>query len=153
MDRAILEALTHNARISNAALAKHVGLTPGPCLRRVQKLEADGVILGYTAQISPEAMGRSFEVGVSIELNQLDHNSVPEFEQTVEAFDEVRELYRLFGTPDYFARVAVADLTAYERFLTTRLLTIPGVTVTHSAFPMKVIKSPRAGVDTDAIDS
>lgn len=143
VDRAIIEALRENARISNADLAKRVGLTPGPCLRRVQRLESEGVILGYTAQISPEAEGRSFEVGVSIELKQLDQHTVPEFEQTVGAFDEVLELYRLFGAPDYLARVAVEDLTSYERFLTTKLLMIPGVSVKHSAFPMKVVKSPR----------
>lgn len=150
MDRAIVEALTKNARITNAELAKQVGLTPGPCLRRVQKLESDGVILGYTAQINPESVGRSFEVGVSIELKQLNQDTVPQFEETVGAFDEVLELYRLFGTPDYHARVAVADLTSYERFLTTKLLMIPGVSVTHSAFPMKIIKSPRAHAGTES---
>lgn len=148
MDRAILEVLTENARISNAELAKRVGLTPGPCLRRVQKLESAGVLLGYTTQINPESVGRSFEVGVSIDLNQVDQHTVAEFEQTVGDFDEVLELYRLFGTPDYYARVAVADLASYERFLSTRLLTLPGVSLRHSAFPMKVIKSPRAHAAT-----
>lgn len=143
VDRAIIEALRENARISNAALAKKVGLTPGPCLRRVQKLEKDGVILGYAAQVNPETLGRAFEVGVSIELKQGDRETVQHFEDTVAGFEEVLELYRLFGTPDYHARVAVADLTAYEQFLTRKLLAIPGVSETNSAFPMKIIKSPR----------
>lgn len=143
VDRAIVEALRENARISNAALAKKVGLTPGPCLRRVQRMEADGIILGYSAQVDPNALGRAFEVGVSIELKQGDHQTVEEFENTVASFDEVLELHRLFGTPDYYARVAVADLAAYERFLSTKLLPIPGVNETNSAFPMKIIKSPR----------
>ena len=143
MDRAIIEALRENARISNAALAKRVGLTPGPCLRRVQKLENDGVLLGYTAMVNPESLDQAFEVGVSIELKHGDKDSVQHFEDTVAGFDEILELYRLFGTPDYYARVAVTDLASYEQFLTHKLLAIPGVNVAHSAFPMKIIKSPR----------
>lgn len=143
VDRAIIDALRLNARISNAALAKKVGLTPGPCLRRVQKLEAEGVLLGYTAVVNPESLGQAFEVGVSIELKQGDRESVQHFEETVSGFTEVLELYRLFGTPDYYARVAVADLSSYEQFLTHKLLAITGVHVAHSAFPMKIIKSPR----------
>lgn len=143
VDRAIIAALTENARISNAALAKKVGLTPGPCLRRVQRLENDGVLLGYTAMVNPKALGRAFEVGVSIDLTQADGGGVQNFEQTVAGYEEVLELYRLFGTPDYHARVALADLDSYEKFLTEKLLTIPGVSVIHSAFPMKIIKSPR----------
>lgn len=144
LDRAIVQELLIDGRISNAALAQKVGLTPGPCLRRVQRLESEGVIQGYTALIDPSVMDQSFEVGISIDLKQGDHQTVQHFETTVSEFDEVLELLRLFGKPDYYARVAVADLQAYERFLTTKLLPIAGVTATHSAFPMKIIKSTRA---------
>ncbi|MCT1606120.1 Lrp/AsnC family transcriptional regulator [Nesterenkonia massiliensis] len=152
VDRAIIEVLRTEGRISNAALAQRVGLTPGPCLRRVQRLEADGVILGYAAQINPATLGQSFEVGVSIELKQGDQETVERFESTMAGFEEVLELLRLFGTPDYYARVAVADLNAYERFLTKKLLTIPGVSETNSAFPMKIIKSARPHPQTSSDD-
>lgn len=148
VDRAIIAALREDGRISNAALAQKVGLTAGPCLRRVQRLEADGIILGYTADINPEALGQSFEVGLDIELKWGDRETVERFEDTMAGFDEVLELLRLFGSPDYFVRVAVADLHAYERFLTKKVLTIPGVQGTDSAFPMKIIKSQRPHLNT-----
>lgn len=143
MDRAIIEALREDGRISNAALAQKVGLTPGPCLRRVQRLEADGIILGYSADINPEVLGQSFEVGLSVDLKWGDRETVQHFEDTMAGYDEVLELLRQFRSPDYYARVAVADLQSYEQFLIHKVLTIPGVQDTDSAFPMKIIKSPR----------
>ncbi|MBF6235325.1 Lrp/AsnC family transcriptional regulator, partial [Nocardia farcinica] len=106
-------------------LAGRVGLTPGPCLRRVQRLEAEGVIRGDRAVIDPGAVGRAFEVLLDLTLEGQDADTVARFEETMTGLDEVRELRRLFGTPDYFARVAVADLDAYEVFLRTRVLTHP----------------------------
>lgn len=143
VDRAILEHLHADGRLSNVALADRVHLTPGPCLRRVQRLEADGVILGYAAQVSPAALGRAFEVILDVDLTAYDRGTVEHFETTVAAFDEVIELNRLFGSPDYFVRVAVSDLEAYEHFLTEQIITIPGVSKISSRFTMKVLKSQR----------
>lgn len=150
VDRAILENLREDGRLSNVALADRVHLTPGPCLRRVQRLEADGVILGYAAQISPEALGRAFEVILDVDLTAYDRGTVEHFETTVAAFDEVIELNRLFGSPDYFVRVAVSDLEAYEHFLTEQIITIPGVSKISSRFTMKVLKSQRPSRSTAA---
>ena len=91
VDRAILEYLREDGRLSNVALADRVHLTPGPCLRRVQRLEADGVILGYSAQVSPEALGRAFEVILDVDLTAYDRGTVEHFETTVAAFDEVKK--------------------------------------------------------------
>ncbi|MFI6674667.1 Lrp/AsnC family transcriptional regulator [Kribbella sp. NPDC050470] len=140
VDRAIIAELTRDGRLTNVELAGRVGLTAGPCLRRVQRLEADGVIRGYRAVLDPAALGRSFEVLLNITLEANDAAAVDRFEQTLVALDEVTELRRLFGTPDYFVRVAVADLTAYEAFLSTHVLPIPRVQRVTSAFTMKVIK-------------
>lgn len=142
-DRAIIEHLRRDGRLSNVALAEAVHLTPGPCLRRVQRLEAEGVIQGYAAQIDPGALGRGFEVILDVELSAYDRGTVDGFETRMAAFDEVVELYRLFGSPDYYVRVAVADLEAYERFLTEQVMTNPGVSKVSSRFAMKVLKSPR----------
>ena len=64
LDRAIVEQLSQDGRLTNVELAQRVGLTPAPCLRRVKRLEADGVIAGYRARIDPVAAGRGFEVMV-----------------------------------------------------------------------------------------
>ncbi|CAM5730354.1 Lrp/AsnC family transcriptional regulator [Mycolicibacterium aubagnense] len=143
LDSAIIDVLREDGRIANVALAERVGLTPGPCLRRVQRLEADGVIVGYQAQISPAAAHQSFEVLLDIEITDFDMTSIESFEDTMAAYPQVLELHRLFGSPDYLCRVAVADLAAYEQFLTSKVLSIPGIHRVSSRFPMKTIKSLR----------
>ncbi|WP_172805645.1 Lrp/AsnC family transcriptional regulator [Brachybacterium avium] len=141
IDRAIIDHLRTDGRLSNVALAEKVHLTPGPCLRRVQRLEAEGVILGYTAQVDPAALDQGFAVFLDVELTAYDRGTVEGFESSMRAFTEVVELYRLFGAPDYFVRVAVADLEAYEHFLTEQVITLPGVSRVASRFAMKVLKS------------
>lgn len=113
------------------------------CLRRVQRLEQEKVILGYRAVLDPSAMGCSFEVILDVELTAFDRQSVLQFEDAMAAFDEVVEMHRMFGSPDYFVRVGVQDLPAYEAFLTQRVLTLPGIQKVVSRFTMKTIKSPR----------
>ena len=109
----------------------------------MQRLEAEGVIVGYQAQIDPAAIGQGFEIILDVELIRFDRDTVDHVEATMAGFDEVLELYRLFGSPDYFVRVAVPDVTAYESFLTERVLTIPGIHRVSSRFPMKTVKSLR----------
>jgi DNA-binding Lrp family transcriptional regulator len=139
-DRAIIKLLRVDARISNVELADRVGLTPAPCLRRVRRLEADGVITGYRADIDPEADGRAFEVLVNVELAVKDRDTVMAFETRVAAFDEVVELRRMFGLPDYFVRVATRDLASFEKFIIDELETIPGLAKVDSHLTMKRVK-------------
>ena len=107
----------------------------------MQRLEADGVIRGYRAVIDPVAVGRSFEVLIDLSLEAQDAETVERFEQTMAQAEEVIELRRLFGSPDYFVRVAVADLSAYEAFLSGHVMTIPRIKNVTSHFTMKVVKT------------
>ncbi|MFJ8537846.1 Lrp/AsnC family transcriptional regulator [Streptomyces sp. NPDC093591] len=140
IDKAIIAELEQDGRLTNVQLAQRVGLTTGPCLRRVQRLEADGVIRGYRAVIDPASVGRSFEVLIDLSLEAQDAETVERFEKTLAQAEEVRELRRLFGSPDYFVRVAVADLPAYETFLSRRVMTIPRIKNVTSHFTMKTVK-------------
>ncbi|WP_425580065.1 Lrp/AsnC family transcriptional regulator [Streptomyces coeruleoprunus] len=141
VDREILFHLRHDGRLTNVELAKRVGLTPPPCLRRVKRLEEAGVITGYRATVDPEAMGRGLEVLIDVEIYANDRRTVEEFETTVASFDEVIEFRRMYGRPDYFIRVAVADHAAYEAFLTRRLSGLPAILRLQSHLTMKKIKS------------
>lgn len=141
IDRAIIERLSQDGRSSNAELARSVGLTPAPCLRRVQRLERAGVISGYRAVIDPVAAGRGFEVVVSVEITLSDAQTVAEFESAVIAFDEVVEARRLLGVPDYFLRINVADVAEFERFTMERLTRLPAVSRVISHQTMRVLKS------------
>ncbi|MEV8313805.1 Lrp/AsnC family transcriptional regulator [Streptomyces sp. NPDC059900] len=139
-DRAIIAELERDGRLTNVELAQRVGLTTGPCLRRVQRLEADGIIRGYRAVVDAARLGRSFEVLLDLTLEAQDSETVERFERTLAEAAEVVELRRLFGNPDYFVRVAVADLAAYETFLSGRVMTIPRVKNVTSHFTMKNVK-------------
>lgn len=141
VDRAIIDQLRRDGRLTNLDLAARIGLSPSPCLRRVRRLEADGVITGYHAAISPAAMGRGFSVHVDIELAAQDQATIERFEAALVALEEVVEARRMFGAPDYYALVATADLAAYEQFMTQKLVALPGLLRLQSRFAMKTIKT------------
>jgi len=141
IDREILFQLQRDGRLSNVQLARRVGLTPPPCLRRVRRLEEAGVITGYHAVVDPAALGRGLEVFVALEINATDLKTVEELEASLAAYDEIVELRRMFGHPDYFIRIAVADHAAYEAFLTSKLIGLPGVLRTTSHLTMKKVKT------------
>src|SRR4029078_2488235 len=105
LDRAIVAELQRDGRLSNVELASRVGLTPAPCLRRVRRLEEDGVITGYIAVIDKASMGRGFEVIIHADPVAKDRSTVEAFEDRVAAMSEVAELRRMFGIPDYVIRV------------------------------------------------
>ncbi len=140
IDRAIVEELRRDGRLSNVDLAARINLSPSPCLRRVRALEEAGVIRGYHADIDPGAVGRAFEVSVLLELTQKDRATVEAFERRIAEIDAVVECRRMFGLPDYVIRVAVADSTAYEAFYINDLAELPGVGRVNSQFTMKLVK-------------
>lgn len=140
-DRDILFHLSRDGRLTNVELARRVGLTPPPCLRRVKRLEESGVITGYRAVVDPEALGHGLEVLIDVQVSANDRTTFEEFEDTVSAHEEVIEFRRMFGRPDYFIRVAVADHAAYESFLTDKLSSLPPVLRVDSHLTMKTIKT------------
>ena len=142
VDRKIVAELRADGRLSNVELAERVGLSPAPCLRRVRRLENDGVILGYSARIDPRAVGRSFEVLVNVDLTRKDRATFEAFEDAVAALDEVTEIRRMFGLPDYVIRVATDSIESYELFVSTKLGDAPGLAKLDSHITMKLIKSP-----------
>lgn len=145
VDRSIIAELTRDGRLSNVELAARVGLTPAPCLRRVKRLEDDGVIVGYTALLDPVATGRAFEVLVNVDITHNDQASVEQFEREVIALDEVLEVRRMFGLPDYVLRIAVSDIDTYDRFVNTRLSAVGHLAKIDSHLTMRVLKSPVGG--------
>ncbi|TIC88855.1 Lrp/AsnC family transcriptional regulator [Nocardioides sp. GY 10113] len=141
LDRAIIDELRRDGRLTNQELASRVGLTPAPCLRRVRRLEADGVILGYTARVDEAALGRGLEVIINADLVAKDLATVEAFEARVAALDEVAELRRMFGLPDYMIRARTADFASYEKWLTSKILGDPAIARVDSRLTMKIVKS------------
>jgi DNA-binding Lrp family transcriptional regulator len=147
IDRQIIAELQRDGRLSNVELADRIGLTPAPCLRRVKRMESEGVIVGYTAQVNPRAIGRGFEVLVFVDLTRKDRATFEAFEAAIAALEEVIEVRRMFGLPDYLIRVATASLESFEAFLSTRLGELPGVDKLDSHITMKLIKAPEHQIE------
>jgi DNA-binding Lrp family transcriptional regulator len=140
IDRKILRALQDNARLANVDLARMVGLSPSPCLRRVRDLERGRVIRSYATLVDPAAVGLGVSVFVQVSLERQIEAALDAFEAAVRARAEVMECYLMTGDADYLLRVVVADLPAYERFLMDHLTRVPGVASIKSSFALKQIK-------------
>lgn len=140
LDRAIIAELIEDARLSNTELARRVGLTPAPCLRRVQRLERSGVIDGYHAAVSAKAAGRAFEVIVAIDIAVNNSVTIEDFESAVVKVPEVTEVRRMFGQPDYYLRVEVTDGEAYEALAIRTLSQLPAVNRILSHQTMRRLK-------------
>jgi Lrp/AsnC family transcriptional regulator len=143
IDRKILTVLQDDTTIAIGDLANKVGLSQTPCWKRVQKLEAAGVILKRVALIAPEKIGLGLTVFVQIETGDHSGPWLKSFAQTVSAMPEVMELYRMAGDVDYMLRVVVADMAAYDTFYKGLIEAIPLKNVT-SRFAMERIKSTTA---------
>jgi DNA-binding Lrp family transcriptional regulator len=125
IDRKILAVLQDEGRLTVTELAQRVGLSAAPCHRRMRELERTGAIRGYRAVIDPAVVGRGFEVLMSVTMDREE--SVAAFEAGLAAIDEVVHAERLFGEPDYFVRVATADIAAFQKLRDERLARLPGV--------------------------
>ncbi len=121
-------------------VAAAVGLSPSPCLRRIRRLEASGVITGYAAQVNPAAVGEAFEPLVWVTLDEVTRPSMLAFEEAVRSVGPVTEALRMMGQPDYLLRIAVADADAFEALYIDVLATLPGVKTLTSQHAMKRIK-------------
>ena len=140
IDRKIIRALQQDARLTNQDLAVRVGLSASPCLRRVRRLEQDGILAGYTALVDQEKFGLPINVFVNIRLEKPSADTIRAFEDAIENIDAVVECYLMTGNRDYLLRVVSSDLKSYEHLVRDRLTTIPGVLSLESSFAFGQVK-------------
>lgn len=119
IDRTLLRALQNNARISNKELAAQIGLAPSSCLARVRKLEADGVIRGYRAELSPRDLGLDLQAMISVELRLHVDQAFCSLGDHLRALPETVAVYCLAGSIDFLVHVACRD-SEHLRVLTLR---------------------------------
>jgi len=139
IDLRILHHMQEDARLSNVELADRVGLSPSPCLRRVRRLEEEGVISGYMTFVDQTKVGLPVSVFVSVALKEQSEMALEEFERAIDALPEVMECYLMTGTSDYLLRVVTKDLSDYERFLKHNLTCIPAIASIQSSFALKQV--------------
>jgi Lrp/AsnC family transcriptional regulator len=140
IDRKILSVVQQDASLSVAEIGQRVGLSSTPCWKRLQRLEADGVVTRRVALVDPAKVGLSVTVFVSIETGDHSEEWLTRFAKTVSAMPEVMEFYRMAGDVDYTLRVIVSDIAAYDVFYKKLIAAIPLKNVT-SRFAMERIKS------------
>jgi Lrp/AsnC family transcriptional regulator len=139
MDRKILHHLQEDATLGVAELAEKVGLSPSPCWRRIQRLEASGVIRRRVALLDPERMNVGVTVFVSVRTNQHNPEWAEKFCRAVADIPEVVEFYRMSGQVDYLLRVVVPDIAAYDGVY-KRLIKVADLYDVSSSFAMERIK-------------
>jgi Lrp/AsnC family transcriptional regulator len=142
-DIKILALLQEDASISIAELAQRINLSQTPCWKRVQRLEATGVIQKRVALVDPEKIGLGLTVFVSIETADHSGQWLQRFAELVSAMPEVMEFYRMAGDVDYMLRVVVSDMASYDGFYKRLIEAIPLKNVT-SRFAMQRVKSTTA---------
>ena len=144
IDRNIIRLLRLNARMSNAKLASEVGLSPSACLRRINLLESNGVIRGYTALIESISGEGSIAVIINITLERQTEEHLNRFEAAVRKYPEIQECFLKTGGSDYLLRVEVANAGDFERIHKEILSTLPGVLRIHSSFSIRNVLASRA---------
>ncbi len=143
-DLTLLALLQREGRISNADLAERVNLSASATLRRVQRLEAEGVISGYGARLDPLKLGLGLQAFVRLQLARHDRESIAQFAAQVQGWDEVVACHALTGDMDYLLHVVVADLDHFSRFLLDHLLASAGVDDVNSSFVLRAVKDTRS---------
>lgn len=143
IDRSLLDILQRDATLPIVQMAERVGLSATPCWKRIQKLEAAGVITGRVAIVEPDRVGVGLSVLVSIEAGEHSREWLERFSLGVETLPEVMEAYRMAGDVDYMLRVAVADMAEYDAFYKKLIAIAPMKNVT-SRFAMERLKHTTA---------
>lgn len=144
IDRAILNQLQADGRLSNQALAARVHLSPSACLRRVKALEDAGVIAGYVALLNPKAVGRHGTSYTIINLESTQPGQLESFEQAVRDTPEILDCVYVAGANDYLVRFAYRDAEDLERFHAEVLPRLPGVVRSNSMLVLRTVKKTTA---------
>ena len=138
-DIKILRILQQDAALSTSEMANRVGLTTTPCWRRIQNLEEAGVVTKRVALLDRGHLNVGVDAFVAVRTREHNERWFDKFAQTVSAFPEVIELYRMSGDVDYLMRVVVPDIDAYDRFY-KRLIRAVDLSDVSSSFAMERIK-------------
>jgi len=140
IDRAILNELQRNGRLSNLELAHRIHLSPSACLRRVRQLEETGVIERYVALINPRMVGQPGTSYTIVNLERLTPASTEAFETAVRNERDILDCFYVAGTNDYLLRFTYRDAADLERFHSELLIRLPGVVRSNSMLVLRTVK-------------
>lgn len=138
-DRKIVTALAGDGRLTAVELAARVGLSPSACTRRLQALEAGGVIRGYRAIVDARAVGLGIDIFVEISLERQNDDALRAFETALEECPNVLSCHLMSGSSDYLIHMAARDLPDFERLHANVLGHLPGVARIESKFALREV--------------
>ncbi|MCD1633517.1 Lrp/AsnC ligand binding domain-containing protein [Martelella mediterranea] len=139
-DRAIMNTLAENGRISITDLAKRIGLSKSPTQARVRHLEEAGIIRGYRAILDPIQLGLDYVAFVEVKLSDTREKALSEFNKAVVGLVEVEQVHMIAGRFDYLLKIRTASMRSYRRVLAERISTLPHVASTSTYMAMQSIK-------------
>ncbi len=151
IDRKILAELQADGRITNVELAKRVGISAPPCLRRVRTLEENGYIIGYHAGVNERELGFEVQVFVMVGLHNQAEADLSAFEQRCRDWSLVRECHMLSGEIDFILKCVAPDLSTFHRFLTEELTPAENVANVKSSLVIRCAKD-EPGVPFDVLE-
>ncbi|AKQ42033.1 AsnC family transcriptional regulator [Aurantiacibacter atlanticus] len=140
IDRNLLAELQAEGRVTNVDLAKRVGLTAPPCLRRVRALEEEGVIRGYHADLDASKLGFAITVFAMVSLRSQAEEDLKAFEDHMATLAEVRECHMLNGEIDFILKIVSRDLQSFQEFLTSKLTPAPNVASVKTSLTIRTAK-------------
>ena len=140
IDLRILRDLQENGKITNVELARRVGISAPPCLRRVRALEEAGFITGYHAEVEPAKLGYNVTVFAQVGLDSQSESELSAFEELVRSWPEVRDCHMLAGEADFILRIVAQDWETYQKFVTEKLTPAPNVANVKSALTLRAAK-------------
>jgi DNA-binding Lrp family transcriptional regulator len=143
IDRKILNLLQSDGRMTNADLAERIHLSPSACLRRVRRLEDEGVIEKYVMLVAQAAIGKPASIFVEITLSGQNEDTLQAFETAVSACPDIMECHLMSGDADYLLRVVAADTADYER-VHKILARLPGLARARSSFVLRTVSKRTA---------
>ena len=140
IDKKLLSELQAEGRMTNVDLARRVGLTAPPCLRRVRALEEDGVIRGYHADLDASKLGFAITVFAMVSLRSQAEEDLRAFEEHIKQLPEVRECHMLNGEIDFILKIVSRDLQSFQEFLTSKLTPAPNVASVKTSLTIRTSK-------------
>ena len=152
IDRKILAELQADGRMTNVELAKRVGISAPPCLRRVRSLEEEGYIKGYHAVVDARALGFEVQVFAMVGLHSQAKADLTAFEDQCRSWPLVRECHMLNGEVDFILKCVAPDLSSFQTFLTDVLLTTPNVESVKTSLVIQEAKDA-PGVPFDVLEA
>ncbi len=151
IDRKILAELQADGRMTNVELAKRVGISAPPCLRRVRTLEEAGYIRGYHAEVNTRELGFEVQVFAMVGLESQAEAELRAFEDRCRDWPLVRECHMLNGEVDFILKCVAPDLSSFQQFLTGDLLTTPNVASVKTSLVIRGAKD-EPGVPFDVLE-